>query len=55
MRAALTKMRRRWMVATKPRTSGRLAGAAGGQHDVLDAADGRPVGVEQGQPHDANA
>ena len=51
MRAALTKMRRRWLVATKPTHPWCRTGVRGHDHDVLDATDRRPAGVEQRQPH----
>ena len=50
-RAELTKIRRRWLVATNPTTRGAVPGRPGTTHDVDDLADLGPTGVEQRQAH----
>ena len=52
-RLALTKIRRRWLVATNPSTRGATPRATGDDDDVVEPADGRAAGVEQRQAHDS--
>ena len=51
MRAALTKIRRRWLDGDEADDAGRMPPAAGDDDDVVDPADRRATGVEQRQAH----